>query len=139
MQVVSITRVAITQSGTDKTTEIGRKAIVQYALYIGYGYYISHFAKQTGVTDEDLELFWTAMGKMWDIDRSAARGRLTPHKCYIFTHQNPLGNAPAHRLLERVQVQLVEETKPPRSFKDYTVSVDDTNMPNGVTLTVLGE
>lgn len=134
---LAITRVAITQSGTDKTTEMGRKAIIPYALYAGHGYYIPHFAKQTGVTSEDLELFWTAMQNMWDTDRSAARGTLTLRGCYIYTHQNPLGNAPAHRLLERVQVRLVEGTTLPRSFGNYKISVDNTNLPDGVTLTTL--
>lgn len=133
---LAITRVAITQSGTDKTTEIGRKTIVPYALYLGYGFYIPHFAKQTGVTDEDLALFWEAMQSLWDIDRSAARGTLTLRGLYIYSHQNPLGNAPAHQLLERVMVRKTNGNVP-RNISDYAIEVGETNLPDGVVLTKL--
>lgn len=134
---LAITRVAITQSGTDKTTEIGRKTIVPYALYKGFGYYIPHFAHQTGVTDEDLQLFWEAMCSLWDVDRSAARGTLTLRGLYIYSHHNPLGNAPAHRLLERVTVRQKQAGKATRSINDYSIEVDEAALPDGVSFTKL--
>ena len=135
---LAITRVAITQSGTDKVTEMGRKAIVPYALYKGYGYYIPHFAKQTGVTDEDLQQFWDAMVSMWDVDRSAARGTLALRGLYIYTHNNPLGNAPAHRLFERIDIKKRKEVQAPRDIVDYTVTINEEDLPSGVVLTKLG-
>jgi CRISPR-associated protein Csd2 len=102
---LAITRVAVTQVGADKQTEIGRKAIVPYALYLGYGYYILHFAKQTGFTGEDLEVFWEALQGMWDLDRAAGRSNIALQKLYVFSHQNPLGNAPAHKLFERISIK----------------------------------
>src|SRR5438067_1645205 len=64
---IAITRIAITdpkdmetviaESGEGKggkTTEIGRKSIVPYALYKGYGFVNPHFAAQTGFSAEDL-------------------------------------------------------------------------------------
>ncbi len=74
---------------------------------------------------------------MWDTDRSAARGTLTLRGLCIYTHQNPLGNAPAHRLLERVSVKLQEGIKVPRSIAHYHIQVDDTPLPDGVGLTRL--
>ena len=50
---------------------LGRKATIPYALYLGYGFFNPHFARQTGVTPEDLNLFWDAMLNMWDLDRPA--------------------------------------------------------------------
>ncbi len=136
---LAITRVAIMQAGTDKQTEIGRKAIVPYALYIGYGYYVPHFAKQSGFSSEDLEVFWQAMQLMWNLDRSAARGRLTFRGLYIFTHDNPLGNAQAHMLLDRIRAERVESSHVPRCYGDYLVQIYEDKLPKGVTLTKIDD
>jgi CRISPR-associated protein Csd2 len=56
---------------------------------------------------------------------------------YIFSHDNPRGNAPAHKLLERVKVARKEGVQFARSFEDYEVQVDN-HLPDGVSLTVLG-
>jgi len=90
-----------------------------------------------GPTEEDLILFWEALQKMWDLNRSASKGLTTCRGLYVFTHDKPLGNAPAHRLFERITAKLKDETKPPRSFGDYTVTVDEADLPDGVTLTKL--
>jgi len=134
---LSITRVAITQVGTDKKTEMGRKAIVPYALYIGYGFVVPHFARQTGFSSDDLGLFWEALRSAWELDRSSSRGLMALRSLYIFSHENPLGNAPAHRLFERIRPGLADGTTTPRHFNDYKVAVNDANMPDGVTLTKL--
>jgi CRISPR-associated protein Csd2 len=74
---------------------------------------------------------------MWDLDHSAARGMLSCRGLYVFSHESNLGNAPAHMLFERVAVTRNPEVVAPRTFKDYTVAVDDAAMPDGVTLTRL--
>jgi CRISPR-associated protein Csd2 len=132
---LAITRVAITKAGEDKTTEIGRKAVVPYALYKGYGFVTPHFAQQTGFSAEDLELFWTALQHAWELDRSASRGMLAFRGLYIFSHDNSLGNAPAHRLLERIKAAPATNVKAPRQIMDYSIIVDDASVPEGVTLT----
>lgn len=147
---VSITRVAITraqdletvtsESGKTeggKSTEMGRKSIVPYALYRGYGFVNPHFAAQTGFSSEDLGILWEALTLMWDLDRSASRGRLALRGLYIFSHESKFGNAPAHTLLERVDARRKEAVATPRAFGDYTVSVDDANLPSGVSITRL--
>ncbi len=134
---LAITRVAITQAGTDKVTEMGRKAIVPYALYMGHGFMVPHFAHQTGFATEDLQLFWRALQSAWELDRSASRGFMALRGLYIFSHNNPLGNAPAHRLFERIRPVLKEGVTTPRHFQDYSVKVDTAQMPDGVTLTTL--
>lgn len=133
---VSITRVAVTRAedaavvvaddgseGTGgKQTEMGRKAIVPYGLYRAYGFFNPHLAQQTGVSEEDLALFWEALTGMWDVDRSAARGMMATRGLYVFSHESPLGNAPAHRLFDTIGVQRLDGVEAPRSFKDYGVS-----------------
>lgn len=147
---LSITRVAITKpedaaviendkgQTQGKVTEMGRKALVPYALYKGVGFFTPHFAQQSGFSAEDLQLFWTALQRMWDVDRSSSRGLLAFRGLYIFSHENSLGNAPAHVLLERVKPQRMPGIEAPRAFTDYYIALDETPLPPGVTLTRLG-
>ncbi len=140
-QDLAITRVAVTREEEQdkKDTEIGRKTLIPYGLYVGRGFFSPHLAKQTGVTAADLELFWDALAYMWDFDRSASRGTMSPRGLYVFTHDKSFGNAPAHELFERVQPSLNGGVASPRRFSDYTVSVEDGDLPEGITLTrVLG-
>lgn len=136
-QDISITRVAVTNIEENKktTSTMGRKAFVPYGLYLGYGFVVPHFARQTGFSSEDLEVLWTALKSVWDIDRSANRGMLALRGLYIFSHDNPLGNASAHSLFERITPKLVEGVTVPRSFNDYVVRVNDSDLPQGITLT----
>lgn len=132
---ITITRVAVTKAGEDKNTEMGRKALIPYGLYRSHGFYSPSFAQKTGVKSEDLELFWRALQMMWDVDHSAARGMMACQGIYIFSHSHPLGDAPAHKLFDRLNVKAQVEA--PRSFRDYAVSLDEAAMPEGVTLTKL--
>lgn len=136
---ISITRVAVTEIDEKKktTTTMGRKSFVPYGLYRGHGFFVPHFAQQTGFSAEDLELFWTALRSVWDVDRSASRGMLALRGLYVFSHNNALGNAPAHSLFARIHVNSNEGVQAPRSIGDYTVAVDEADLPEGVTLSHL--
>jgi CRISPR-associated protein Csd2 len=133
-----ITRVAYTKQekadSTSATTEMGRKHTVAYGLYRSHGFVNAFFGKQTGFTEADLALFWQALQGMWDLDRSAARGLMTPRGLVVFRHDSPLGNAPAHELFERVQIKLKDGVVAPRQFTDYTITIDNANLPEGVSL-----
>jgi CRISPR-associated protein Csd2 len=138
---ISITRVC----GTDelKATEMGRKAAIPYGLYRCTGFVSAHLAQQTNFTEEDLNLLFRALcgraseaesfqPSMMDSDVSAAR-RLIPQKLVAFKHDSMLGNAPAHKLFERVVVPKVGVA---RSFDDYkpNVTIDRANLPAEVKL-----
>jgi CRISPR-associated protein Csd2 len=138
---LSITRVAITrvedaqvvigdegEGAGGKVTEMGRKALIPYGLYRAHGFFNPSLAKQTGVSEEDLALFWEALQLMWDNDRSAARGLMACRGVLVFTHERPLGNAPAHRLFEKVTVTRRPEVETPRLI------VDDADLPAGIAL-----
>ncbi len=116
---------------------LGRKLTVPYGLYLSYGFFNPNFAQRTGATSDDLELFWTALVNMWDLDRSAAKGLMACRGLFVFSHASPLGNAPAHRLLERVSVSRKEGIEVPRKFRDYTVALDENSLPDGISLTRL--
>ena len=134
---ITITRVAITtaEKGATASTEMGRKTIVPYGLYIQEGYISANLARAiTGFSDADLEVLWDAMLHMFDDDRSAARGKMALRALIVFKHDSPLGNAPAHKLFDRVKVSRREGVTVPRKFSDYAVSIDEENMPAGVTI-----
>lgn len=134
----SITRMAVAtekeaekQGGDNRT--MGRKATVPYGLYVCHGFISANLAQQTGFSEEDLELFWAALKNMFDVDRSAARGLMSAQKLIVFKHDSVLGNAPANKLFDLVKVEKVCDGAP-RSFSDYTVTIDKDNLPANVTV-----
>jgi CRISPR-associated protein Csd2 len=139
-QDLAVTRVAVTDAkDAEKLQTIGRKTLIPYGLYMARGFYSPSLAAQTGVTGQDLELLWESLVKMWDFDRSASRGLMAPRGLYVFSHESKLGNAPAHKLFERITAKLNKLSEPPRKFGDYAVSIDEVDLPQGVTLTRLTE
>ena len=132
---LAITRVAVTNPEPGKVTEIGRKKIIPYGLYVGQGYFVPHFAQATGCSQDDLKLFWTALAGAWEIDRAASRSAQSLRGLYVFSHENKLGNAPAHKLFPRIDIKPNEGVKAPRHYSDYTVTINDKDLPKGVTMT----
>ena len=131
-QEVTITRVAITTEADaeKKGTEMGRKHIVPYALYRAEGYVSANLArKTTGFSEDDLQLLWQAILNMFENDHSAARGKMAVRELIVFKHDSELGNAPAYKLFEKVQVE--KRVEVPRQYGDYNVSVSD-DLPEGV-------
>lgn len=135
----SITRMAVAtedeakkQEGDNRT--MGRKHTVPYGLYVAHGFVSAFLAKQTGFSEDDLQLLWQALRQMFEHDRSATRGEMSTRGLYVFKHDSELGNAPAHALFERIKPKLKEGVTSPRAFSDYEVVVDEANMPPGVTL-----
>ncbi|WP_347889009.1 type I-C CRISPR-associated protein Cas7/Csd2 [Nitrosomonas europaea] len=135
----AITRMAVAteaeaekQSGDNRT--MGRKFTIPYGLYMAHGFVSSFLAGQTGFGEDDLELLWQALAQMFEHDRSAARGEMATRGLYIFRHDSELGNAPAYSLFERIRPELKEGVIAPRSFEDYQIKIDETNLPSGVIL-----
>lgn len=132
-QEIGITSCTYANEG-EKSSKMGRKHIVPYALYRVDGYVSANLAKKTtGFTEEDLELLWEALINMFDCDHAAARGKMAARGLYIFKHENELGNCPAYKLFETISVKNKYEA-PARSFSDYVVNVDEETIPAGVTL-----
>lgn len=132
----SITRMAVAtekeaekQGGDNRT--MGRKATVPYGLYVCHGFISANLAKQTGFSEEDLKLFWDALKNMFDVDRSAARGLMSAQKLIVFKHDSVLGNAPANKLFDLVNIEKKCDGAP-RKFDDYKVTIDTDNCPSGV-------
>ncbi len=156
---ISITRMAATNEAEQKqraegedgdqrkdNRTMGRKHIVPYGVYVAHGFVSAKFAERTGFSQGDLDLLFEAIGSMFEHDRSAARGEMTTRKLVVFRHSNALGNAPAHKLFERVTIgrnvdgefreidARLDNLPPARKFSDYAIRVDDAGLPTGVQL-----
>lgn len=135
-QEVTITRMAVTseKDAEKKDREMGRKFVVPYALYRVEGYISAFLADKTGFSEDDLELFWDALINMFDHDHSAARGKMSSRKLFVFEHETALGNSPAHKLFDLVKVSSKDSDRPTRAYNDYDVSINDSALPAGVKL-----
>ena len=134
-QEVTITRVAITpeKDAENKTTEMGRKSIVPYGLYRAEGYVSANLARKvTGFSEEDLELLWEAIINMFEHDHSAARGKMAVRELIVFKHSKELGDCPAYKLFDAVEVKKNENVVYPRQYQDYTVQVHEDQIPDSV-------
>lgn len=131
---MSITRMAVTkEEDAEKERTMGRKQYIPYGLYRAEGFVSASLAEKTGFSQEDLDLFFSALMNMFENDRSAARGLMSSRKLFVFKHESKLGNAPAHRLFEAVKVnRLIPDAQEARSFSDYAIEVGD--IPEGVEL-----
>ena len=137
-QEVTITRVAITtkKDAENKSTEMGRKYIVPYALYRVDGYISANLARKvTGFSEDDLALLWQSIINMFEYDRSAARGNMAVRELIVFKHASELGNAPAYKLFDTVSVKRKDGVITARSYNDYEVEVAEEKLPEGVSCT----
>lgn len=134
-QEVTITRVAITteKDAEDKKTEMGRKSIVPYGLYRAEGYVSANLARKvTGFTEEDLDLLWEAIINMFEHDHSAARGKMAVRELIVFKHSKELGDCPAYKLFDAVEVSRKADVVYPRNYCDYDVQIHGEQIPDSV-------
>ncbi|MBI2497541.1 MAG: type I-C CRISPR-associated protein Cas7/Csd2 [Opitutae bacterium] len=133
---LSITRMAVTEAkeADAPNQTMGRKNLIPYGLYRCHGFISANLAQETGFTTADLDLFWEALAMMFDHDRSASRGTMAPQALLVFEHGTPLGNAPAHKLFERIKISAKPGVAAARGFSDYDLQVDDSGLPAGIKL-----
>ncbi len=152
-QDLTITRVAVTkpedarsqtqediaegESGSNKMTEMGRKQLIPYGLYACKGFYNPYLAEDTGVKSEDLKLFWESLQTMWDFDRSSSKGMMACRGLYIFSHEKKTGNAPAHKLFNKINIKKKDNVEVPRSINDYDIELKEDEITDGIKLTKL--
>jgi CRISPR-associated protein Csd2 len=155
---ISITRMAATNEkekadrekggeGDERTENrtMGRKHVVPYGLYRAHVFVNAKLAERTGFGQEDLDHVFDALKSMFEHDRSAARGEMASRRVIAFKHASALGNAPAHELFDRVNVQRrvhddlyelddirLDNAPPARRYEDYEVSVQRDGLPEGI-------
>ena len=114
---------------------MGSRSVVEYGLY----QFVIHFdplaARKVGVSEADMDLFWEALFECWEYTRSATRPALNLRRVYCFDYPRRRGGIPQHEVTSWVKVDsTVPDDEYPTSFSDYTISVDTSNMPEGMTL-----
>ncbi|MFI7052259.1 type I-C CRISPR-associated protein Cas7/Csd2 [Streptosporangium canum] len=133
-----ITRVTRTREDDTKETEMGGKHAIAYGLYQGIGHFSAPLAARTGVTSEDLSMLWRALTLMFEHDRASGRAGMALRGLYVFTHADAFGTAPAHILTDTVKNNLtIPDGQPIRDFTNYTITIDEPAVPEGVVLTRL--
>lgn len=126
---LGITRTASTQvEKKDNASQMGSKTVIPYGLYAVRIHYQP--TRDNQVTEADLALLWESMVSMFDVTRSAARPNVNVRRLDVFSHESPLGNAPAVSLLDRIRVTKAEGVGQPTSFSDYLISGPDDTPPH---------
>lgn len=136
----SLTRCCVTTTDDDKegkTNTIGNKNTVSYGLYRMHGFISATDAAKTGFSEEDKELLFEAIINAFENDHAAARGEMNPRALIVFKHESHLGNARSGQLFDLVKVEKKEGVEYPRSFGDYTVTIDKAGLPENVTVNEL--
>jgi CRISPR-associated protein Csd2 len=138
-QEITITRSSVTnEKDAQKERTMGRKYIVPYGLYRCHGFVSANLAgddkKGTGFSQGDLDLLFEALVNMFEHDRSAARMEMNAQRLIVFKHESHMGNAPAQRLFDLVEVKLKDGVSLPRRFSDYAVTIDRDGLPAGIEL-----
>jgi len=142
----AITRKAVTKEEDKKRkeTEMARKPIVPYALYVAHGFYNPYFALEPKakiddpdeyrVSKDDLKNLWEALEWMFNNDTAAARGKMATRGLYVFTHDNKRGNAPSHKLFSRIRAEKKKKDDSARNFSDYKIDIDEKGLESNITL-----
>lgn len=138
----SLTRCCVTDERENGKNEqkqenqstFGNKSTISYGLYRMHGFISATDAVKTGFSEEDKDLLFEALINAFENDHAAARGEMNPRALIVFKHESHLGNARAGQLFDLVQVRLNEGVEFPRSFADYTVSIDKEGLPQTITV-----
>ena len=69
---------------------------------------------------------------MFENDHSAARGKMAVRELIVFKHSKELGDCPAYKLFDAVEVEKNEGVEYPRKYQDYTVTIHNECIPESV-------
>lgn len=132
----SITRCCITKESDaeDKNNTIGNKCTVSYGLYRMHGFISATDAAKTGFSEADKDMLFEALINAFEHDHAAVRGEMNPRALIVFKHDSHLGNARSGQLFDLVTITKNMGVEFPRSFSDYTVTVDRAKLPQGVSI-----
>ena len=131
----SITRSSVTnEKDAAKERTMGRKFTVPYGLYKLHGFINPFLATQTGFSENDLELLFSALENAFQFDQSAARppGSMNPRNLIVFKHDSALGSMPSNKLFDTVSVKKKDGVIVPRSFSDYNITINTSTIPTSI-------
>lgn len=136
IKIVEITLTRGSKTSRDENDKanqtMGRRSVVRYGLYVQTGSISVAKARKTGLTNGEVEALLKHFYMIWNDDRSTMRSDVQPVGLFVFTHSSPSGNIPWKKLTDRVHIARKDATKEPLSLADYEITVDETDMPKGV-------
>ena len=133
---IGLTRVAHHKDDAGKEgSNMGSRSVVEYGLYK----FIIHFdplaARQVGVSEKDMDLFWEALFECWEHTRSATRPALNLRRVYCFEYPRRRGGIPQHVVAGWAKATSdIPSEDYPTGFSDYDITVDTSHMTEGMTL-----
>lgn len=120
-------RVAITREKDllerEKSSEMGKKWIVPFAVYVARITFTPHCAESTGCSSVDLERFWEALATCWETGQTSSKAGMAVEKLWVLSANSPLGSkgAPAHKLFKEFVIQRKEGVAVAHQFEDYQI------------------
>ena len=133
-----------------KKRTMGTKQFIPYGLYIVKGTVSANLARKNGFSKEDLNVLFEALLQMYNNDISSSKtGMNVVSPLIIFKHvgvsdlnndpderekEAMLGCCGAHKLFNLLHVSKKEGIDIPRSYTDYDVFLDVSDLPAGIDL-----
>lgn len=116
----SLTRVSSHNSGdSDKQAGMGRRTVIEHALYVGVYQFDPRRAAEAMLTESDMAMFYEALINGWQASRSAARTGVNLRRMFVFDHGKPVEQT--HVTPERVKVS--SRVVNPSRFEDYKIEL----------------
>lgn len=94
--------------------------VVEHAVYCMPFFVNPNFARKSGCTAEDIDLFKRAIPYAYDLNRSAIRPDVRLRHAWYIEHKNVLGSCPDYLLFDALTpVMAGGSQEPSQSWKDY--------------------
>lgn len=129
---ITVSRVSIQmeKDAENKNTELGKKWIVPYAVYMFEGHISPFIADKNGFTEDDKDVLFDAIMRMYDLNQSAASTGISVLKLYVFEHQSKLGDCSFKKIKDSIVVKKNDDTEFGRC--PYDISVDKNVLPGKI-------
>lgn len=129
---ITISRVSIQTEKDAKTkkTELGKKWIVPYAVYMFEGHINPFVADKNGFTEDDKNTLFDAIMGMYEQYHSASSTGMSVLKLYVFEHNSQLGSCSFKKIKDSIKIQKNEDS--PIGKHPYEISVDKSLLPDNL-------
>lgn len=109
--------------------------VVPHGVYCMPFFVNPNFARKSGCTADDIELFKLLIPQAYDLTRSAIRPDVRIRHAWYIEHKNILGSCPDYKLFEALTpVRKGDTEEPSRSWSDYE---DKTELPDELNSKIL--
>ena len=134
---VTVSRRIVTKKDdlAKKQQDLGRQYMTPYALFRIDGYVNVADARNTGLSEDDLDVLWESIWNMFEENISATGGLRTVRQLAVFKYDSALGGGMRNSDIQKIiEVQKREGVDVPRSYDDYQVEVHAERLPSNVVL-----